>query len=52
MRYGRAVVLVDADIDGSHIATLLATLFWRTMRPIIDEGAFSLQVTTTLSRSE
>ena len=40
MRYGRAVVLVDADIDGSHIATLLATLFWRTMRPIIDEGRF------------
>ena len=40
MRYGRVVVLVDADIDGSHIATLLATLFWRTMRPIIDEGRF------------
>lgn len=40
MRYGRAVVLVDADIDGSHIATLLATLFWRTMRPIIEAGRF------------
>ena len=40
MRYGRAVVLVDADVDGSHIATLLATLFWRIMRPIIEEGRF------------
>jgi DNA gyrase subunit B len=40
MRYGRAVVLVDADVDGSHIATLLATLFWRTMRPVIEEGRF------------
>ena len=40
MRYGRISVLVDADVDGSHIATLLATLFYRTMRPIIDEGLF------------
>lgn len=40
MRYGRISVLVDADVDGSHIATLLATLFYRTMRQIIDEGRF------------
>jgi len=40
MRYGRVSVLVDADVDGSHIATLLATLFWRTMRQIIEEGRF------------
>ena len=40
MRYGRVSVLVDADVDGSHIATLLATLFWRTMRPIIEQGRF------------
>jgi DNA gyrase subunit B len=40
MRYGRISVLVDADVDGSHIATLLSTLFWRTMRPIIEEGRF------------
>lgn len=40
MRYGRVSVLVDADVDGSHIATLLATLFWRVMRPIIEEGRF------------
>ena len=40
MRYGRVSVLVDADVAGSHIATLLATLFWRTMRPIIEQGRF------------
>jgi DNA gyrase subunit B len=40
MRYGRVSVLVDADVDGSHIATLLATLFWRTMRPVIEAGRF------------
>ncbi|RPJ50519.1 MAG: hypothetical protein EHM21_04815, partial [Chloroflexi bacterium] len=40
IRYGRISVLVDADVDGSHIATLLATLFWRTMRPIIEAGRF------------
>lgn len=40
IRYGRISVLVDADVDGSHIATLLATLFWRTMRSIIEEGRF------------
>lgn len=40
MRYGRISVLVDADVDGSHIATLLSTLFWRVMRPVIEEGRF------------
>lgn len=40
MRYGRISVLVDADVDGSHIATLLSTLFWRVMRPVIDAGRF------------
>ena len=40
MRYGRISVLVDADVDGSHIATLLSTLFWRSMRPIIEAGRF------------
>ncbi len=40
MRYGRISVLVDADVDGSHIATLLSTLFWRVMRPVIEAGRF------------
>lgn len=38
MRYGRVILLVDADIDGSHIRTLLLTLFWRYMRPMLEAG--------------
>ncbi len=38
MRYGRVAILVDADVDGEHIKTLLYTLFWRLMRPLVEEG--------------
>jgi len=38
MRYGRVAILVDADVDGEHIKTLLYTLFWRLMRPLVDAG--------------
>jgi DNA gyrase subunit B len=38
MRYGRIAILVDADVDGDHIKTLLYTLFWRFMRPMVEEG--------------
>lgn len=38
MRYGGIAIFVDADVDGLHIMTLLLTLFWRLMRPMIDEG--------------
>jgi DNA gyrase subunit B len=38
MRYGGVAVFVDADVDGLHIMTLLLTLFWRFMRPMVDEG--------------
>ena len=38
LRYGRVVLLMDADSDGHHIATLLLTFFYRYLRPLIDEG--------------
>jgi DNA gyrase subunit B len=38
MRYAGVAIFVDADVDGLHIMTLLLTMFWRLMRPMIDEG--------------
>lgn len=38
LRYGRIVLLMDADSDGHHIATLLLTFFYRYLRPLIDAG--------------
>ncbi len=37
-RYGKVVLLTDADVDGAHIRTLLITLFFRYMRPLVDAG--------------
>ena len=37
-RYGRVVLMTDADVDGAHIRTLLITLFFRYMRPLVDAG--------------